>query len=136
MHDYSEDKHLLLTHFTFSFDVDHVLASCHRVVWFSALFQDVTVCELICMISSLFLYQAVIVHIVSYTYYYYASDIHQQLAKLSIYCHYLKCLQLSAKQAGIANLCIFRFKDGMGSFCGLYCRHKAISVYFAIQIEL
>ena len=67
MHDYSEDEHLLLTHFTFSFDVDHVLASCHRVVWFSALFQDVMVCELICMISGPFLYLVGIVHSFLYT---------------------------------------------------------------------
>ena len=50
-----------------SFDVDHVLASCRRVVWFSALFQDVMVCELICMISGPFLYLVGIVHSFLYT---------------------------------------------------------------------
>ena len=54
-----------------SSDMDHILVSCHRVVWFPAVFRMSWYARF--MISSLFLHHAVIVHIISYTSYYYTS---------------------------------------------------------------
>ena len=51
-----------------SSDINHIWARCHKVVWFSALFRMSWYARF--MISGLFLHQAVIVHIISYTSYY------------------------------------------------------------------